>query len=181
MDQQANGFSDQAVWLANYNGGINASQSLEVGMYSGAGYNITWTTHILPYSTYSSGSGENDVNQPLTGGQGIWMAVNICAGCGGSIMQVGSYVGAIDGGAYPMDEPRTNFTAGEVGGKIPNEYGDNNPTSWMCGGYDVQAMEWADAAGWYHWGGNMTTVADYPYQAQTDGGYYFACQGYGMR
>jgi len=59
-------------------GGVSAastSSSLEAGFYSGFGNNIGWTDSMLPYSTYSDGSGEYDIMSPLTPGKYIWIEV----------------------------------------------------------------------------------------------------------
>ncbi|MDA8397117.1 MAG: hypothetical protein M0Z29_04575 [Actinomycetota bacterium] len=179
-DKTDSGFTDQAAWLENWNGAPNSSQSLEGGFYSGLGNNIPWTNGVLPYDTYSNGYGEHDVNDPLSLGTGVWIAVSICNGCGGSLMQVGSYVEAIDGGRYQISTPRYNYSQAEVGGQTPNEYGDNNPTSWICGGSgDNMSMYWG-SSGWNEWG-FVNTYVDSPYQVSSNGKSVWSCSGYGSK
>lgn len=95
-------------------------------------------------------------------------------------MQVGSYVEAIDGGRYQISTPRYNYSQAEVGGQTPNEYGDNNPTSWICGGSgDNMSMYWG-SSGWNEWG-FVNTYVDSPYQVSSNGKSVWSCSGYGSK
>lgn len=178
-DHYDSGFADVATWLENWNGIPNDLQSIEGGYYTGFGRNIPWTNSTLPYDTYSNGTGEHDVNTPLTAGAAIWMAVAICAGCGGSIMQVGSYVEAIDGGAYQIASPRYMFAQAEVGGHVPNHWGHNTPATWMCGGDGIQLnMEWGNGS-WQSWDRTTYFQVDAPYVGHTNTIAQWDCSGFG--
>lgn len=173
VNQNAMGASAWSVFLINY----GTRQAIEAGFFSGGAYNVSYTNiQMLAYWSINEGTtGWAYTNEPLARGQGLWVAAGVCGGCGGSLEQVGSYVNAVDGGTYNVNEPATNTAQGEVVGLSNYSAGD---IAWMCGGSDSQTMYWGDGNGFYTWGFLNVTGVDSPFTESDNGVDYWYCGGY---
>lgn len=164
-------FSDEGQWVT----GTYLSSSLEAGFYSGYGNNIAWTDSILPYSTYSNGSGEVDINSALPASTYIWVAVaSYDTNVPGSVsyMSVGGNYSQIAGGSYMVSPPRQNFAQGEIGHST-------SATSWMGGGSGESFSQyWLDTSGsWNSWGSH-SDCNNSPYWVSAGGANQWSNGGY---